>query len=664
MCGLILIGLGLIVWGLLALFARDLLWSLWRFSYRMEGIASERTDLWELRMSIGGIVAILMGIFLILWSIDTSRSMPTVPTPIARYTPRVASQKASPTAATVLPSPTGSPTPTPTPLPKVLAERTDAGVRLHFITQEGETTVAAEGANAFTHFQVVGDRVYYENRYATREGVVVLPTPQAPGSPTTLVAADGSQMAWLFLDNHISLADRSGEAHYRLILTDGEGRHPHLVWERIATFYDNRGAALLAWRNDGQVLYLSQPWLGEAWCCFAYNPSVMALDVASGKTRVLGDEDAFDAAVSPDGAWLAQSFDGGEVRLRALDRDHERVFPGGEKAKVAGDFSFDPQGHWLAWLELTTNDLYRLRVVPLPDGEPSTLWQIERHLVTDEPDLAGWLGPDEAVMVIHKADMSGSSYRIHLPDGKPQRFSHYDFLGVLGPPLATALSKPAPIPDAEKVVKAVVAADEDLTYPDSFWVAWPTPGAFTAPKAEERLALVGGIGKKNEIRWVVVGHTEEGWELRGISDWLGTFPARPSAPPCEQPVLTDFDHDGRQEVLVIWPTMNRGRMEARAALYRWDGQKLARVWAAQTLLDNRLADPDLVHEPYRVVNRAEWTWVDLDGDGIDELRLQEHVAYYKPNAEGYVPDNAPPYQEEEKETVFQWNGSTLEATTP
>jgi len=36
---LILFGIGLIVWGLLSLFARDLVRSLQRFFYRMEGIA-------------------------------------------------------------------------------------------------------------------------------------------------------------------------------------------------------------------------------------------------------------------------------------------------------------------------------------------------------------------------------------------------------------------------------------------------------------------------------------------------------------------------------------------------------------------------------------------------------------------------------------------------
>ena len=77
------------------------------------------------------------------------------------------------------------------------------------------------------------------------------------------------------------------------------------------------------------------------------------------------------------------------------------------------------------------------------------------------------------------------------------------------------------------------------------------------------------------------------------------------------------------------------------------------------MLDNRLADPDQVHDPYRVVERAEWEWVDLDDDGVDEIRLRKHTAYYEPDEEGYVRESTSPFREEDLESVFRWDGTTF-----
>ncbi|MBL7064244.1 MAG: hypothetical protein ISS49_08590 [Anaerolineae bacterium] len=74
-----------------------------------------------------------------------------------------------------------------------------------------------------------------------------------------------------------------------------------------------------------------------------------------------------------------------------------------------------------------------------------TVWEMEEAELTDEPRLAGWMGLDEAALVWHEyEEPGGSSYRILLLDGKPEKFSPYDFLGVLGeaPSLETSDTKP------------------------------------------------------------------------------------------------------------------------------------------------------------------------------------------------------------------------------
>ena len=59
--GVVLAALVLIGIGLLSLFARDLLWDLTQFGNQWNGRASERTDLWDLRTRVGGVIALVLG---------------------------------------------------------------------------------------------------------------------------------------------------------------------------------------------------------------------------------------------------------------------------------------------------------------------------------------------------------------------------------------------------------------------------------------------------------------------------------------------------------------------------------------------------------------------------------------------------------------------------
>ena len=58
---MILAAIFFIVLGLLNLFAKNLMWSLTEWGNELRGVQSERTDWWDTRMSIQGIVALLLG---------------------------------------------------------------------------------------------------------------------------------------------------------------------------------------------------------------------------------------------------------------------------------------------------------------------------------------------------------------------------------------------------------------------------------------------------------------------------------------------------------------------------------------------------------------------------------------------------------------------------
>ena len=319
--------------------------------------------------------------------------------------------------------------------PMVLVEYTDDVPLLHFVDEDGtDVSVPAEGYGGLG-FQVAGERVYYGGYYADRSGVVSLDVPDVLDvCRPPLVSPDGSQLAWLCddVDDNALMSGLTPEFHFALVLTDAEGNHPRQVWSNVESGPGYRLPHLVSWRADGQVIYLTQREYMVGWAYFDYNPAMLALDVRTGEAVQIGADDAFDAAVSPAGDWLAQSYDEGAIVLRSLAKGTEQTFSGGEKAFVAGNFSFSPEGRWLAWLEYT-GLVYRLRAVSLPNGEPMTVLEMEEAELTDEPRLAGWMGLNEVVLVWHEYEgPRGSSYHILLPDGKPEKFSPYDFLGVLG----------------------------------------------------------------------------------------------------------------------------------------------------------------------------------------------------------------------------------------
>ncbi|CAG0976825.1 hypothetical protein ANAEL_01501 [Anaerolineales bacterium] len=52
----------LVLLGVFGIFAKDLMWELTVWQNQMKGLASERTEIWDLMTTIGGVVAIIFGV--------------------------------------------------------------------------------------------------------------------------------------------------------------------------------------------------------------------------------------------------------------------------------------------------------------------------------------------------------------------------------------------------------------------------------------------------------------------------------------------------------------------------------------------------------------------------------------------------------------------------
>jgi hypothetical protein len=333
----------------------------------------------------------------------------------------------------------------------VMVEDTGEEPRFHFIGQDGgDVVVPAMGEALYTSFRVGGERVYYDYRYADRSGVTSLVMPDVPeGCRPPLASPDGSRLAWLCdggppdLD---ALIEGEVEIQSRLIVTDGEGRNPREVWGHIEEGPDYRAIRLVSWRADGEAIYLSRPQYGVAWAYFDYNPGVTVLDLNTGQATQIGSlENVHDALVSPDGRWLAESRvaewprPGVTVTLRSLVDGAEHFISCTDEAMVAGGFSFSPENTWLTWREWVRDaqtesggSVLLVRALRVPDGEP---FIVHRDVEHAEPQVGGWLGQDEMVLVYPRREdgTGGYSTVLTLPDTGPGfRFSSFIFLGVLG----------------------------------------------------------------------------------------------------------------------------------------------------------------------------------------------------------------------------------------
>lgn len=347
--------------------------------------------------------------------------------------------------------------------------------RLHFLGSDGfpEIVVLAEhvdimdsewNANPDWPFQVAGGRVYYDNHYAEiaslANGVADLRVPDVLEScHAPLVSPAGDRLAWICTDMPDTVGAVERDYHFELVITDGEGNDPGVVWNHVESGPDYSIPHLVSWQEGESVVYLAWQGLEAEERKFDYHPGMLAIRTDTGEERAIGSLDACDAAVSPDGEWLVQALlghSGPEIFLQSLhDEGIERKITSTEGTQEIGDFSFAPNNAWLVWQEYvdepsTAEDsaagVFRLRAVRLPDGSTDLVEVGESFTIYEagEDDVcihttAGWLSEDELIVVRTEERAVGSSYLITLPsEGPGCKISSYDFLGILGEDLRVA----------------------------------------------------------------------------------------------------------------------------------------------------------------------------------------------------------------------------------
>ncbi len=349
--------------------------------------------------------------------------------------------------------------------------------RLHFLGSDGfpEIIVPAEhvelakpeiNANPRWPFQIAGGRVYYGNHYAEiaslTEGIADIPVPNVLDiCNAPMVSPDGERLAWICTDMIDAgvLEDQQLDYHFELVVTDGEGNDPSVVWDHVESGPDYSIPHLVSWQEGESVVYLAWHRLGTEERRFDYHPGMLAVKTDTGEERAIGSLDACDAAVSPDGEWLVQALPGHpgpEIFLQSLqDESMERKITSTEGTQEIGDFSFAPNNTWLVWQEYvaepsTAEDsaagMFRLRAVRLSDGSTDLVEVGESFTIYEvgEGDVcihttAGWLSEDELIVVRTEERAVGSSYLITLPsEGPGCKISSYDFLGVLDEDLRVA----------------------------------------------------------------------------------------------------------------------------------------------------------------------------------------------------------------------------------
>lgn len=261
------------------------------------------------------------------------------------------------------------------------------------------------------------------------------------------------------------------------------------------------------------------------------------------------------------------------------------------------------------------------------------------------------------------------------PPETPTRPSSSPSSQATAAPTALASALPTPsgipaVPDEEGVLRALYG-DQLQGSAQTGWsvgrgtVPWVGPiaaGSFTAPGAIDVVALVGGLssgppdtasdGQYLDVRWVVLnydGGANQPWRVVGRSASLG-FNLERTAVPWRVSAFTDFDQDGRQELLAVSSDVRPDFHTETTHLFRWDGESLAQVWTASTYED----DIGAASAPVYYIYEAQVAF-EQAGDR-PELVLSGSTRYFGKDEQGQADTNTVT----SSETInrrFRWDGT-------
>lgn len=116
--------------------------------------------------------------------------------------------------------------------------------------------------------------------------------------------------------------------------------------------------------------------------------------------------------------------------------------------------------------------------------------------------------------------------------------------------------------------------------------------------------------------------------------------------------VTDFDHDGQDELLVTTTSQHLGIMTTAGFLYAWNDQTFVQIWSAPLAEDNTAA----VNQPeyFSIESRVEFA--DLDGNGMDEIIVERTRIEFARDAQGLANIDQELERQSERR-VYRWGGA-------
>lgn len=117
---------------------------------------------------------------------------------------------------------------------------------------------------------------------------------------------------------------------------------------------------------------------------------------------------------------------------------------------------------------------------------------------------------------------------------------------------------------------------------------------------------------------------------------------------------TDFDRDGRDELLIVTLSETLGVSTAAAFLYWWDDRTFVPIWSVVLAEDNTGA----LNQPEYFATEGTIIFADVDGDGWDEIIVEGIRTDYARDAQGLADTNRETRRRAYRQ-VYRWSGAAF-----
>ncbi|MGE5139746.1 MAG: hypothetical protein ACM3JD_09805 [Rudaea sp.] len=198
------------------------------------------------------------------------------------------------------------------------------------------------------------------------------------------------------------------------------------------------------------------------------------------------------------------------------------------------------------------------------------------------------------------------------------------------------------------------------------WKAWVNDrdeGEVTAAGGSQLIAVIANLLGPNPPKeasafgpsnsWIVILGKQVG---RLVS--MYRMPLEPAVSPDSGDVrlerTVDVDHDGRDEILVTAETVKEQVLRKDAFVFRWNGNALVRIWQGLEQYDNTAG----LNQPEYYSYQGVIDISDLDGDGKDEISVEDERINYSKDSEGRS-DLDHPSSTISGRLVYSWNGQAF-----